>query len=85
MIFQLARLNDRGLRAEKVPSMTTVSIPLPDEQVAALRLRAEQAGLPLETYLAQCVGQLLDRPADDFRRAAERILQTNAELYRRLA
>jgi hypothetical protein len=49
------------------------------------RLRAEQAGLPLEAYLAQCVGQILDRPADDFRRAAERILQTNAELYRRLA
>jgi len=68
-----------------VPSMTTISITLPDNQVEELRLRAEQAGLPLETYLAQCVRQILDRPADDFRRAAERILQTNAELYRRLA
>ena len=65
--------------------MTTISITLPDNQVEELRLRAEQAGLPLEEYLVRCVGQILDRPADDFRRAAERILQTNAELYRRLA
>ena len=65
--------------------MTTISITLPDNQVEDLRLHAEQAGLPLEEYLARCVGQMLDRPAYDFRRAAERILQTNAELYRRLA
>ena len=33
--------------------MTTVSIPLPDDQVSALRLRADQAGIPLEEYLAR--------------------------------
>ncbi len=70
---------------EKVPLMTTISITLPDDQVAELRLRAEQAGLPLETYLARCVGQILDRKPDDFRRAAERVMENNSELYRRLA
>ncbi|MEI8368263.1 MAG: DNA-binding protein [Planctomycetia bacterium] len=64
--------------------MTTISITLPGDQVAELRLRAEQAGLPLEAYLARCVGQILDRKADDFRRAAERVLENNSELYRRL-
>jgi len=71
--------------AEKVPLMTTISITLSDAQVAELRLRAEQAGLPLEEYLAWCVGQILCREADDFRRAAERVLENNSELYRRLA
>lgn len=65
--------------------MTTVSIPLAEGQVAELRLRAEQAGIPLEEYLARCVGQMLDRSADEFRRAAGRVLDKNAELYRRLA
>lgn len=31
------------------------------------------------------VNDLLSAPADDFQRAAERVLQKNAELYRRLA
>jgi hypothetical protein len=74
-----------GTRAEEIPLMTTVSIPLPDDQVSELRLRADQAGIPLEEYLARCVGELLDRSADEFRQAAGRVLKKNAELYRRLA
>lgn len=74
-----------GTRAEEIPLMTTVSIPLPDDQVSELRLRADQAGVPLEEYLARCVGELLDRSADEFRQAAGRVLEKNAELYRRLA
>ncbi len=74
-----------GTRAEEIPLMTTVSIPLPDDHVSELRLRADQAGIPLEEYLARCVGELLDRSADEFRQAAGRVLEKNAELYRRLA
>ena len=73
------------MRAEEMPLMTTVSIPLPDDQVSELRLRADQAGVPLEEYLARCVGELLDRSAEEFRAAAGRVLEKNAELYRRLA
>jgi hypothetical protein len=73
------------MRAEEMPPMTTVSIPLPDDQVSELRLRADQAGVPLEDYLARCVGELLDRSAEEFRVAAGRVLEKNAELYRRLA
>ena len=65
--------------------MPIVSIPLRDDQVRELRLRADQAGIALEAYLAPCVGELLDRSADEFRVAAGRVLEKNDELYRRLA
>jgi hypothetical protein len=65
--------------------MPAVSIPLRDDQVSELRLRADQAGIPLEEYLARCVGELLDRSAGEFRVAAGRVLEKNAGLYRRLA
>ena len=65
--------------------MPIVSIPLRDDQVRELRLRADQAGIPLEATLARCVGELLDRSADEFPQAAGRVLETYAELSRRLA
>ena len=65
--------------------MPIVSIPLRDDQVRELRLRADQAGISLEEYLARCVGEHLDRLAEEFRVAAGRMLEKNAELYRRLA
>jgi antitoxin FitA len=65
--------------------MTTITIPLSEERAAQLRIWAEQAGLPPEEFLRRCVEQLLDRPDEEFRHAADYILQKNAELYRRLA
>lgn len=65
--------------------MTSISIPLSDEHLAALRLRAQQAGLAPEDFLRRQVEQLLDRPEEPFRQAADYVLQKNKELYRRLA
>ena len=65
--------------------MATVSIPLSDERFALLRTRAELAGLTPEEFLLRRVEQLLEQPDESFRRAADYILQKNAELYRRLA
>jgi hypothetical protein len=65
--------------------MTTVAIPLSDDRVAQLRLRAAQAGLAPEEFLRRRVEQLLDRPDEQFRQAAAYVLEKNAELYRRLA
>ena len=73
-----------GLRGEGDSPMPTVSIPLRDDQVRELRLRADQAGIPLEAYLSRCVGELLDRSADEFRVAAERVMEKHAELSRRM-
>ena len=68
-----------------VPPMTTISIPLSDEQIAQLRLWAEEVGLPPEEFLRRRVEQLLDRPDEQFQKASMYLLQKNAELYRRLA
>jgi len=64
--------------------MPVISIPLRDDQVRELRLRADQAGIPLEAYLARCVGEHLDRSADEFRVAAGRVMEKHAELSRRV-
>ena len=68
-----------------VPAMTSITIPLSDEQVSQLRIRAEEAGLPPEEFLRRRVEQLLARPVQQFQKAADHLLQKNAELYRRLA
>ena len=65
--------------------MTAVTIPLSEERMAELHLRAEQAGLAPEEFLRRRVEQLLDRPDEPFRQAAAYVLEKNAELYRRLA
>jgi hypothetical protein len=62
-----------------------ITIPLSEEQVSQLRLRAERAGLAPEEFLRQWVEQILDQPEEEFRRIATYVLQKNAELYRRLA
>ena len=38
----------------------------------------------MEATLARCVGELLDRSADEFRVAAERVMEKHAELSRRV-
>jgi hypothetical protein len=65
--------------------MTTITIPLSEERLAQLRIRAEQAGLAPEDFLRRCVEQLLDQPDEQFRRAATYVIHKNTELYRRLA
>jgi hypothetical protein len=65
--------------------MTTIAIHLSDEQLAHLRQRAQQAGLPPEEFLRRRVEQMLDRPDEQFREAASYVLRKNADLYRRLA
>jgi antitoxin FitA len=64
--------------------MTMITIPLSDERLAQLRIRAEQTGLTPEEFLRIRVEQLLAQPDDQFCQAAAYVLQKNAELYRRL-
>ncbi len=64
--------------------MTTITIPLADERLEELRLRAGRSGLTPEEYLQRQVDELLERD-ESFREAAAYVLKKNAELYRRLA
>ena len=65
--------------------MTTITIPLSDEQFGRLKDRAEREGVSPEDLVRQQVDDLLNRSDDAFGRAARRVLDKNAELYRRLA
>lgn len=65
--------------------MNTIAIPLSEERNARLCSLAQQAGLSSEEFLRQCVDNLLSETDSAFNKAADQVLQKNAELYLRLA
>jgi hypothetical protein len=62
-----------------------LTIDLSAAQAERLRLEAERLGLAPEDLARAAITDLLATPGDDFKTAAERVLQKNEELYRRLA
>ena len=62
-----------------------VQFELPPGPAEKLRQAAEQLGVSPSELARAAVTDLLAGRDDDFRRAAEHVLQKNAELYRRLA
>lgn len=60
-------------------------VELTEAQLETLRVRAKALGISPEQLVAAAVADLVGKPADDFERAAARVLSKNAELYRRLA
>ncbi|HEY9497572.1 MAG TPA: hypothetical protein VIQ78_00930 [Terrimesophilobacter sp.] len=62
-----------------------LSIDLSPAQADRLRLEAERLGLTPEDLAKAAIADLLATTAEDFKAAADRVLQKNAELYRRLA
>ena len=62
-----------------------ISVELSEEQAERLRSAAERLGVRPEDLARAGVSDMLTQPEEDFRRAAERVLRKNEELYRRLA
>jgi hypothetical protein len=60
-------------------------VELTESQVESLRQRAKTLGVSPEQLAAAAVADLVAQPADDFQKAAARVLSKNSELYRRLA
>jgi len=60
-------------------------VDLTDAQLESLRDRAKSLGISPEQLASAAVADLVERPADDFARAASKVLSKNVELYRRLA
>ena len=65
--------------------MSTVTIPLSEEQMRRLQELARASQVPAEELLRARVEEWLDRPEEEFRRAADYVLRKNEGLYRRLA
>jgi hypothetical protein len=62
----------------------TIPLELPQAQEEKLRDEARRLGVPPEDLAKAAVVDLLNREADDFESAAQRVIRKNAELYRRL-
>lgn len=65
--------------------MTTITITLSDKQSEMLNEIADRFSVPAEALVRASVDELLAGPDSEFRRAVERVLDKNVELYRRLA
>ena len=65
--------------------MNTVTLTLPDDRLLKLQEMAERLGVTPEDLVRISVEELLNRPEEAFRSAADYVLRKNADLYRRLA
>ncbi len=65
--------------------MTSITITLPEERLAKLREIAARLNVTPEDLARVSIEELLTRPDEAFKQAAEYVLKKNSELYRRLA
>ncbi|HKD37508.1 MAG TPA: hypothetical protein VKB78_11930 [Pirellulales bacterium] len=65
--------------------MTTITVPISDNQLQKLRALAERIGVSPEELARAGLEDWLRQPREDFQKAAGEVLQKNVELYRRLA
>ena len=63
----------------------TLSIRLPDEAERRLRATAARLQIPVDALAAAALQDFVTGPSADFEAAAQRVLEKNRELYRRLA
>ena len=61
------------------------NITVPDSQLTQLKEKAAWLGITLTDLVLLSIEETLSRPDEDFRKAADYVLQKNADLYRRLA
>jgi hypothetical protein len=80
-----ARRRVAGRARMGYPVRMQLPVELTDAQLESLRDRAKSLGISPEQLASAAVADLVERPADDFTRAASKVLSKNAELYRRLA
>lgn len=62
-----------------------ISLNLPPEAERRLAEVARRLNVPVQDLASAAVRDLISQPLEDFERAAQRVLEKNRELYRRLA
>ena len=65
--------------------MTTFTLALPDERLKKLQELAERFRVAPKELMRASLEELLTRPMEDFQAVLERVLNKNADLYRRLS
>jgi len=65
--------------------MATLTISLSDEEMRRLEELSKRESLTVEQMVKLGIHDFIGQPDDAFRAAAKRVLEKNAELYRRLS
>jgi predicted transcriptional regulator len=65
--------------------MTALTINLPDREAQRLRDLARDLGTSPEELAAAAIRERIERESKDFDAVAERVVEKNTELYRRLS
>lgn len=65
--------------------MATVMVSLSDEEMRRLEELGKREGLTVEQMVRLGIHDFISQPDEAFHAAAKRVLEKNAELYRRLA
>ena len=65
--------------------MTNVTISLSDEEMRRLEELSKREGLTVEQIARLSIHDFIGQPDDAFRAAAKRVMEKDAELYRRLS
>ena len=65
--------------------MATLTISLSDEEMRRLEVLGKREGLTIEQMVRLGINDFIGQPDDTFRAAAKRVMEKNAELYRRLS
>lgn len=65
--------------------MATLTISLSDEEMRRLETIGKREGLTVEQMVRLGINDFIGPPDDAFHAAAKRVMEKNAELYRRLS
>ena len=65
--------------------MARLTISLSDEEMRRLETLGKREGLTVEQMVRLGIHDFIGQPDDEFHAAAKRVLEKNAELYRRLS
>ena len=65
--------------------MATLTISLSDEEMRRLEVLGTREGLTVEQMVRLSIHDFIGQPDDAFHAAAKRVMEKNADLYRRLS
>ncbi len=63
----------------------TLNLELDEQQARQLQAIAQRLNVSVSELAMAAIGDLLAKETSDFKRAADRVLEKNSELYRRLS
>jgi predicted transcriptional regulator len=65
--------------------MNTITVPISEDRLSKLQEIAARLKITPEDLVRVSIEELLSQPEEAFQQAAQRVLDKNSELYRRLA